>query len=200
MPIEWGDRRNFLPKDLEYVGSFDLASFASKSVDLEKAVLTLADGKPHAKKVPEPAGLRAAEFYNVLRAATVSLGGRNHECPTGKIAYAFERMALRAFDGLVEVTGQLVLHTDDNAAVDASYAGIARFPNPVTSFLDLKARRPAKRERMGQAFLNIGFDTGDQRYSWLSERQCIAFGKISLSCDAEFDLIADSSYDIYSGS
>lgn len=200
MPMEWGDRENFLPKALEYVGSFELTSFAAKSVDPEKAALTLADGKPHGALPPQPDDASVAAFYHVLRAATVSVGGRERDCPTGKIAYAFERMALRRADGLVEVTGQLVLHTDDNAAVDVSYSGIARFPNPVTSFLDLKRQGESGQDRLGQIFLNVGFDTSDQRYAWLSERQCIAFGKLSLSSDSAFDLIADSTYDIYSGS
>jgi hypothetical protein len=195
---QWGDRQTFLPRGLDYMGSFDLESSGFHSVTANEATLLL----PRDPKTSPSSG--DAEFYHVLRAATVTIGGRERNCPTGMIAYAFERLTLRPQDGLVEIAGQLVLRTDDNAAVDATYSGIARFFHPLSSFLPPQhTTNPAKPElQVGRVSITMSFDTADQRYAWLGDRQCIASGtmKLNWNAPAGADLTADSSYDIYTGS
>jgi hypothetical protein len=196
---EWGDRQTFLPKELSYLGSFDVQSRGYHSVSEGEATLQKPDD-PGSQLAP----LSEATFYHVLRAATVIIGGRERDCPVGEIAYAFERLILRAVDGLVEVSGQLVLHTEDNASIDATYSGIARFFHPLSDFLALQRRNASK--EAGHAFITIGFDTADQRYAWLGDRQCFAFGNMNLAQNRQngngpsFDLTVESSYDIYTGS
>jgi hypothetical protein len=207
---EWGDRETFLPRNLEYMGSFDLESRGYHSIAPGEATLQRPDDTRTASLVTskELVALNEASLYHVLRSATVTIDGRVRDCPAGKIAYAFERLLLRPWDGLVEIAGQLILHTDDNAAIDATYSGIARFYHPLTSFLPLQSRAYSEGPKSdlafeaGHAFITIGFDTADQRYAWMGDRQCIAFGTMKLTAGSRdaVDLTADSSYDIYSGS
>jgi hypothetical protein len=190
MPNEWGDRQSFLPKALEYVGSFNLNSKAIDGVSTGHAALELND---------EVRASASSMFFHVLRAATVSVDGRERDCPSGGIRYAHERLVVRSHDGLMDIAGQLVLHTKDHAAIDGTYTGIARFSKPL-----FRLTFEAGDSREGQVHINIGFDTGDQRYAWLANRQCIAFGKLNLEWvqnpEGKLELRSSSSFDIYSGS
>ena len=153
---EWGDRQTFLPRKIDYVASFGLDSRGHDSISPREATLLMPDEKP-----AEPHDPRSPRsFYHVLRSASVTVGGRERDCPTGLIAHAFERLILRR--GLVEVEGQLMLHTKDNAAIEATYSGIARFFHLLTSFTDPTPN--AVLEETNKVFLTIGFATSDQRY------------------------------------
>src|SRR5262249_53693055 len=107
MASEWGDRQNFFTRNLEYIASFNLVSRGHGGVQPIEATL-----QRWRQEAPDK-----SKFFHVLDDSTVRVGGLERDCPRGTVSFIYERLLLRAADGVLNVEGRLVLQTDDNAMI-----------------------------------------------------------------------------------
>lgn len=147
---------------------------------------------------PVPGGLRVNIFakpdetrvYHVMREP--SFLGR--EVIKGTVVWGGDWALVREEDiGQLDV--RLTIRTDDGALIDATYGGV--FALGPRGFRHLVTERP----RLGSeqkpfeapVVVTPRFETNSLRYHWLTEYQCVAFGRLSI-----VDSIARKvSFDVY---
>jgi hypothetical protein len=175
-------RRSFIDRDLLYLFSYD--------ANLEK-------GREELGFVP--GGFRANVFTQVKDSRVYQVmqeqGVEGVKPFSGVLQYGADWVVLREDIDIGAIDVRLVIRTDDGATIHVKYQGV--FPAGPRGFRRLVSEKPKLGSELEPAEVNLvvtpSFETSDPRYSWLTEYQCVAFGKVNLIRS----LVRQASFDVY---
>ncbi len=176
-------RRHFVDHSLLYVFSASIEF----SIDLEQIGLVPEGARVNVLCVPE-----SSRVFNVLRERTVGVSG--YPAVTGALVSGEDTSVLRE-DDVAIANVRATFQTDDGAVIDATYQGV--LPLGVGAFRDLAGELEGAGSEEEPAEFSIivtpRYETADERYRWLTEQQCIGFGRV----EVEEGLFRRVSYDVY---
>ena len=159
-------RRYFLDKNLLYLFSLD----ANLEYGREDVGFVPGGIRVNVNSVPQE-----SRVYNVT-GETFVMG---EKVITGTIVWGCD-LALAREDDLELLDVRMVIETDDGAVIEGEVGGTLA-PGPRT-FRQVVTEKPKLGSEQQPCELNIflspRFRTGDSKYRWLNERQCIGFGRI----------------------
>jgi Protein of unknown function (DUF3237) len=176
-------RTSLLDKALLYVLSADVEF----SLDIEEVGNVPGGARFNVSSVSS-----TSRVYNVLRERT--LGAPGYPAVEGTIVWG-QDAALLGENDLATADVRAIIQTDDGALIDATYSGI--LPLGAGAFRSLVGAldAPGTAERPAEYRLVVTpvFETDSPKYKWLTEQQCVGFGRNS-QIQGWFRRV---SYDIY---
>lgn len=160
-------RRSFLDRDLLYLFSFDT---------------NLEGGREEIGFVPEGARVNVfsdpkdSRVYQVIQDRVAE----DVEPLSGAIIEGGDWPLLRQDVDIGTVDVRVVIRTDDNAIIHASWGGV--FPTGVGGFRKLMSERPKlgteDAPEVGAIVIEPRFETTHSRYRYLMDYQCVGFGRV----------------------
>jgi hypothetical protein len=174
-------RRNFLPRNYIYVFSYDA------DLEMSREEIGFVPGGVRVNIFAKPDETRV---YNAFGETTV-LENRSLR---GTVVWGGDWALVREDDiGLPDV--KLTIETDDSETIDMVYQGL--YPTGPRGFRDLVTEKPLigteKKPFKGPVYIAPSFDTASPKYRWLTERQCVGIGEVTVIDSA----IRRVSFDIY---
>jgi hypothetical protein len=134
----------------------------------------------------------STRVYNVLREREV--GALAYAAVSGKLIWG-EDASLLGSDDVAIANVRATIQTDDGALIDATYRGVMPTALGVFRAIAGGVDKIGKPETPAEFRLVVTptYQTGDQRYAWLNELQCVGFGRVQ-EVDGTFRRVT---YDIY---
>lgn len=190
MILSGGQRRYFLPKPLSYLFSHDLKLHTDAVGFVPGGFQMKLRGE---KNLIDPGSQdiegNPSKAFHALGDEVV-LG---NDAVFGTVVWFDERMFIAEQNSVGTVDTRLTVRTSDGALIWSHYKGRVRFgrlgyrrllgDNGATSF-------------EAKVFVAPRFETDTTKYKWLTERQCVAYGRLKVEDGA----IASAAYDVYSTS
>ncbi len=178
-----GHRTHFIDHSLLYLFSASLEF----SLAIEQVGLGAEGARVNVLCVPE-----SSRVYNILRER--SLGAPGFETLTGALVTGEDSGVLRE-DDVAIANVRATLRTDDGALIETKYMGV--LPLGVGAFRNIVAGAELFGTPQAPAQFTIvvtpTYETEDPRYRWLTEQQCVGFGRV----EASLGVFRRVSYDIY---
>ncbi|MDD9942321.1 MAG: DUF3237 family protein [Myxococcales bacterium] len=176
-----GPRRNLLDTDLLYLFSYDA------NLEMRRDELGFVPGGLRVNISAKPNETRA---YHVARErSTLSFN-----TVQGTVAWGVDRALVRTDDiGVLDV--RLTIRTDDGATIYSWYEGV--FPSGERGYRRLISEDPLlgteEEPFEGRVYVTPRYETGDPRYQWLMQYQCVGIGRVIIIKSS----VRRASFDIY---
>jgi hypothetical protein len=179
-----GHRTYFMDHSLLYL----LSASLEFSLAIEQVGLIAEGARVNVLCVPE-----SSRIFNILRER--SFGAPGFETVTGALVTGEDCGVLRE-DDVAIANVRATLRTDDGALIETKYVGV--LPLGVGAFRNIVAGAELFGTPDQPAVFTIivspTYETGDPRYRWLTDQQCVGFGRV----EASMGIFRRVSYDIYS--
>ena len=188
MILSGGQRRHFLSKTLSYLFSHDL-KLRTDAIGFVPGGFQIKLRGDQNKLDPSDKDLddNPSRAFHALGDEVV-LG---NDAVSGTVVWFDEKMFIAQENSVGTVDTKLTVRTSDGALIWSHYKGRVRFG------------RFGYRRLLGdggaasfeaKVFVAPRFETDTSRYKWLTERQCVAYGRLKVADGA----IASAAYDVYS--
>jgi len=200
MILAGGQRRKFNEKQLAYLFSHDLALEAASLGFVPGGMVLQTRAVHNGFAVPEEAPSRRhteglSSAFHVRGDSTV-LG---NDAVEGKVVWFDERLFLNKSNDTGDIEARLTVRTIDDALIWTRYTGKLRLGRMGYRRLLIGTRRDEPEgfsDYELKAFITPRFETDSSKYRWLTERQCVAYGQVSIKAGR----ICSAKYDVYSAS
>jgi hypothetical protein len=174
-------RRTFLSRNYIYVLSYNV------DLEMSREEIGIVPGGVRVNIFATPDETRV---YHALGERTVL----ENKAISGTIIWGGDWALIREDDiGLVDV--KLTIRTDEDDVLDVAYRGI--FPSGPRGFRRLVTEKPRlgseKTPFIGDVYASPRFETASPRYRWLTERQCVGLGKVTIVDST----IRSATFDVY---
>lgn len=172
------NRKFFFSRRMDYLFSFDLnlARNGAQALCPEAITSKTVQQEPD-RNDPPP-----RTVYHALRESHVM----GEPVVQGHVVLAQERIQFHAGADFGDISGRLVLRTEDDVLIEGSYQGVVRTRQrwPVLWRQDGPGYQGPGNEKPiaieTKAYISAHFETGSTRYAWLPQHQCIGYGKLTL--------------------
>ena len=175
------ERRTFVPRNYIYVFSYDA------DLEMSREEIGFVPGGVRINVFAKPNETRV---YHALGETTVL----ENKALSGTIVWGGDWATVRE-DDVGQLDVKLTIRTDDGETIDMTYRGI--FPAGPRGFRKLVTEKPMlgteNKPFEGMVYTAPWFDTVSPKYRWLTERQCVGIGKITVVDSA----IRRVSFDVY---
>lgn len=182
------ERPHFFDKKLVYVCSFDLDLGVGRGRPRKRREVVTSSARVFGES---PADRQPV--YNALGEPRV-LG---EPAPTGRIAFSQDTIEYLPDCDFADLSGRVVIRTDDDQVIEAEYRGVARSTRGWLTVRNSYGRLRSSDDnptRVGvQAHIGTRFETGSSRFRWLTLYHCVGYGELTLE-GGEPDFV---SFDIY---
>jgi hypothetical protein len=176
-------RTYFMDKELLYLFSVNL----ELSSDIEPIGIVPGGARANIFCVPNN-----GRVYNILRERT--LGANGYPAITGTVKSGEDDALLRE-DDVVVANVRAIIQTDDGTPIDTAYMGVV--PMGMGAFRGIvggSAKFGTDEEPFETSIVvTPRYETGNVNYQWLTEQQCVGFGRVQ-AVKGKFRRV---SYDIY---
>jgi hypothetical protein len=174
-------RRSFVPRNYIYIFSYDA------DLEMRREEIGFVPGGLRVNIFAKPEETRV---YHALGETTVL----ENKSLKGTVVWGGDWALVREDDiGLLDV--KLTMQMDDGESIDMVYRGV--YPTGPRGFRELVTEKPLrgteKKPFNGPVYIAPWFDTASPKYRWLTERQCVGVGQVTV-VDS---VIRAVSFDIY---
>lgn len=181
------DRTELIKRELTYLFSFDMRLETEQESDMLYATrihsLAPADDRQKAKS--------NAPVYSALN----ELRALGEPIIEGHVQVAQQLVDYPHVSEFAELTGRLVIETEQGELIDANYTGAVTADD---RWQLLMSRRTANSKLPDtfetKAFIATRFDTASTRCQWLVAKQCLGYGRLVFARNGQ---PAFATYDIY---
>lgn len=161
-------RRNFVSRNYIYIFSYDV------DLEMSREEIGFVPGGVRVNIFAKPDETRV---YHALGEATVL----ENKSLKGTLVWGGDWALVREDDvGMLDV--KLTIRTDDQETIDMAYRGI--YPTGPRGFRQLVTEKPLlgteKKPFKGPVYIAPCFDTVSPKYRWLTERQCVGIGEVTV--------------------
>ena len=193
MILAGGQRRQFNEKQMGYLFSHDLV-LASDPIGFVPGGLLLDVRAESNNLSPSAAETRQSpcRAFHALGDDTV-LG---NDAVEGTVIWFSERLLLHQQTDSGSSEARLTVLTSDGALISARYQGKLRLGRMgYRRFVagSQPGGEPGVASFEAKAFVALRFETDSSKYRWLTERQCVAYGRLAIN----EGVIASAKYDVY---
>lgn len=188
MILDGGSRRHFLEKKMTYLFSQDVALIADTIGYAAGGVRINLRGRDNSL-APEDDRHNRSEVFHALGDESVM----GHEALAGKVVWFDERLLITGESDVGRTDSTVTVRTSDGALIWSRYRGRLRLGRLGLRRLLVPVSNESASTFQAKAFVTPRFETDSSRYKWLTERQCVAYGRL----DIKDGVIASASYDVY---
>ena len=174
------DRTHFFPRNIAYLFSMDM-SFQRPAPPI----------RPYGSATHE-LNLDTGPVYHAL--GELRTLGEAAVC--GYLQIVQQKLEYPPGYDFAQLSGRLVIRTDENETLDATYDGVVQAGDDWHLVAELaKSRDPGM--VTGNAYITTRFDTTSTRHRWLTAYQCIGYGLVELKGGETGVALEFATFDVY---
>lgn len=175
-------RSSFVDRDLLYLFSYDA------NLEGAREEIGFVPGGSRVNIFSQP---KDSRVYQVMQ----EQGVQAVKPISGVITWGGDWACLREESDIGVIDVRLTIRTDDGAFIHSSYEGV--FPAGPRGYRRLLSEKPKlgteEEPFVGDLVITPRYETTDRNYKWLTDHQCVGFGRVNVIKS----LVRQATFDIY---